>query len=73
MKAVERKGRMEDYLSPKEVANALGIGTRALRLWVSAGKFPRGIKFTRQVVRWPASVVEAELKKRQAASEALVA
>lgn len=70
MKAVERKGRMEDHLSPKEVASALGIGTRALRAWVSAGKFPRGIQFTRQVVRWPRSVVDAELKKRREASVA---
>lgn len=53
----------ESLLTPKQVCLRLGINRRTLRRWVVVGRFPRGIVYSHQTVRWPAHVVDEHAAK----------
>lgn len=58
---------MSGFLSPKQVAERLGVHRWTLRQWVMTGRFPQPRRLTKRTLRWPAAQVDAFLAGRKAA------
>jgi len=56
---------MAELLSPKELAQKLGISLRTLRRWRSMGFLPEPIKLSARVVRWEWENIRLWLQKFQ--------
>lgn len=57
-------------LAPKEVARLLGVCGKTLRRLVASGKFPPPTRYSRKLLRWPASTVQAHIRQQLAGPEA---
>lgn len=51
--------RLEQLLSPDQVADMLGIDKRTLWKWEAAGKCPPAIRMSRKIVRFKLSEVNS--------------
>jgi len=56
-------------LREPEVLNKVGVSTMTLRRWEAAGRFPRRVHVSKNVVGWVAEEVDAFLTARAAERE----
>ena len=50
-------------LTVNQLARYLGVASRTIWRWEAQGRIPRGLRLTRNTVRWPADTLETLLAK----------